>query len=215
MKGQDWDRIIRLRGELYTVTDYTKPLFGEKIISYMGNRVRHWDPKRSKLAAAILNGMDIMPIRQDSSVVYLGASTGTTVSYISDICSKGRIYAIEVSFESFYKLLSLAEKRNNIIPVLEDANMPERYSFFVENPDLIYQDIAQRNQVQIFNTNADAFPEVRKAILVIKTRSISSRQDENAILATALSGLKNFKPVKSYKLTPYDQANYLVYMERK
>jgi len=214
LKGQESERILRLRGELYTRTDYIKPVFGEKIISYMGGRARHWDPKRSKLAAAILKGMDIMPIRQDSSVLYLGASTGTTVSYISDICIDGRIYAVEVSFESFYKLLSLAEKRKNIIPILEDANVPERYSFFVEKPDLIYQDIAQRNQVQIFNTNAATFPEVRKAILIIKTRSISSHQNERDILATALSGINGFTPVRSYNLSPYDQANYLVYLER-
>ena len=81
-------------------------------------------------------------------------------------------------------------------------------------PDLIYQDIAQRNQVQIFNANADKFPEVKKAILIIKTRSISSRLNEKDILSSALSGLKDFSVVRRYNLSPYDQANYLVYLER-
>ena len=114
MNGKDWERIIRISGDLYTLTEYGKPVFGEKIISYMGKRARHWDPKRSKLAAAIMKGMDIMPLKPDSKVLYLGASTGTTVSYLSDICINGRIFAVEVSFESFYKLLSLSEKRKNI-----------------------------------------------------------------------------------------------------
>ena len=214
MNGKGWERIIRVGGDLYTLTEYGKPVFGEKIISYMGNRARLWDPKRSKLAAAIMKGMDIMPIRANSNILYLGASTGTTVSYISDICINGRIFAVEVSFESFYKLLSLAEKRKNIIPILEDANIPERYSFYVEKPDLIYQDIAQRNQVQIFNSNADKFQEVKKAILIIKTRSISSRLNQKDILSDALSGLKDFSVVRQYNLSPYDQANYLVYLER-
>ncbi|MGC8515012.1 MAG: fibrillarin-like rRNA/tRNA 2'-O-methyltransferase [Thermoplasmata archaeon] len=214
MNGKDWERIIRIGGDLYTLTEHVKPVFGEKIISYMGKRARHWDPKRSKLAAAIMKGMDIMPLKPDSKVLYLGASTGTTVSYLSDICINGRIFAVEVSFESFYKLLSLSEKRKNILPILEDANIPERYSFFVEKPDLIYQDIAQRNQVQIFNVNADKFPEVKKAILIIKTRSISSRLNEKDILSGALSGLKEFSVVRRYNLSPYDQANYLVYLER-
>ncbi|MCL4451369.1 MAG: fibrillarin-like rRNA/tRNA 2'-O-methyltransferase [Candidatus Thermoplasmatota archaeon] len=214
MNGKDSDRIIRIGSDIYTLTEYSKPVFGEKIISYMGKRARHWDPKRSKLAAAILKGMDIIPLKPTSTVLYLGASTGTTVSYLSDICSGGKIFAVEVSFESFYKLLSLAEKRKNIIPILEDANMPERYSFFVDKPDLIYQDIAQRNQVQIFNVNAEKFPEVKRAILVIKTRSISSRLNEKDILSAALSGLKDFSVVRRYNLSPYDQANYLLYLER-
>jgi fibrillarin-like pre-rRNA processing protein len=211
---KDGERIILFGGDLYTLTEYSKPVFGEKIITYMGKKARQWDPKRSKLAAAIMKGMDIMPLRADSTVLYLGASTGTTVSYLSDICINGRIFAVEVSFESFYKLLSLAEKRKNIIPILEDANIPERYSFFVEKPDLIYQDIAQRNQVQLFNANADIFPAVKKAILIIKTRSISSRLNEKDILKDALSGLKDFRVVRQYNLSPYDQANYLVYLER-
>jgi fibrillarin-like pre-rRNA processing protein len=214
LNGKDSDRIVRIGSDIYTLTDYSKPIFGEKIISYMGKRARHWDPKRSKLAAAILKGMDIIPLKPSSTVLYLGASTGTTVSYISDICSEGRIFAVEVSFESFYKLLSLAEKRKNIIPILEDANMPERYSFFVDKPDLIYQDIAQRNQVQIFNANAEKFPDAKRAILIIKTRSISSRINEKDILSAALSGLKDFRVVRRYNLSPYDQANYLLYLER-
>ena len=47
---------------------------------------RLWNPRRSKLAAALLNGLEGFMLKNDSKILYLGASTGTTVSHISDIC---------------------------------------------------------------------------------------------------------------------------------
>ena len=44
-----------------------------------------WNPFRSKLAAAILGGMDKIHIKPGSKVLYLGAASGTTVSHVADI----------------------------------------------------------------------------------------------------------------------------------
>src|SRR5215212_3127170 len=60
-------------------------VYGEKLVKYEGEEYRIWDPFRSKLAAALKKGMKNMPIKIGSKVLYLGASTGTTVSHISDI----------------------------------------------------------------------------------------------------------------------------------
>jgi len=46
---------------------------------------RAWNPFRSKLAAAILGGIDQIHIRPGAKVLYLGAASGTTVSHVSDI----------------------------------------------------------------------------------------------------------------------------------
>lgn len=46
---------------------------------------RVWNPFRSKLAAAILGGVDNIHIAPGSKVLYLGAASGTTVSHVSDI----------------------------------------------------------------------------------------------------------------------------------
>ena len=46
---------------------------------------RVWNPFRSKLAAAILGGVDKIHMRPGSKVLYLGAASGTTVSHVSDI----------------------------------------------------------------------------------------------------------------------------------
>lgn len=46
---------------------------------------RVWNPFRSKLAAAILGGVDQIYMPPGCKVLYLGAASGTTVSHVSDI----------------------------------------------------------------------------------------------------------------------------------
>ncbi len=208
------NRILFEKNKIYSLSGFNKSIYGERIKMYNGIYLREWNPRRSKLGAALLKGFDEIPFSEHENVLYLGASTGTTVSHVSDICFKGSIYAVELSYDSFIKLYSLASYRNNIYPLLEDANIPEKYSFFIEKPDIIYQDIAQRNQVQIFNENADYFKCARKAILILKAKAISSNKNEKSILNTALKGIKGFNIKNIIDLKPYDIGNYFIYMER-
>ena len=65
-------------------------VYGEKKISVDaegGEKVEYrvWNPFRSKLAAAILGGIDKIHMKPGSKVLYLGAASGTTVSHVSDI----------------------------------------------------------------------------------------------------------------------------------
>lgn len=46
---------------------------------------RVWNPFRSKLAAAMMGGLDNVPIKPGSKLLYLGAASGTTVSHCSDM----------------------------------------------------------------------------------------------------------------------------------
>lgn len=46
---------------------------------------RVWNPFRSKLAAAILGGVENIHIKPGAKVLYLGAASGTTVSHVADI----------------------------------------------------------------------------------------------------------------------------------
>jgi fibrillarin-like pre-rRNA processing protein len=68
-------------------------VYGEELIQE-DEEYRIWNPRRSKLAAALLNGLENLEIDDASKVLYLGASTGTTVSHISDIVTNGRVYAV-------------------------------------------------------------------------------------------------------------------------
>jgi Fibrillarin len=62
---------------------------------------RVWNPFRSKLAAAILAGVDNIHIRPGCKVLYLGAASGTSVSHVSDVVGpNGAVYAVEFSHRS-------------------------------------------------------------------------------------------------------------------
>uniref|UniRef100_A0A8C0U4G9 rRNA 2'-O-methyltransferase fibrillarin n=1 Tax=Cyanistes caeruleus TaxID=156563 RepID=A0A8C0U4G9_CYACU len=69
-------------------------VYGEKRISVEEGEAsveyRAWNPFRSKLAAAILGGIDRIHIRPGARVLYLGAASGTTVSHVSDIVGQVR-----------------------------------------------------------------------------------------------------------------------------
>ena len=73
-----------------------KQVYKEKLILKKGIEYRLWEPFRSKLAAAIINGLDVFPFQNKSKVLYLGVSTGTTISHISDIVGpSGIIFGVE------------------------------------------------------------------------------------------------------------------------
>ena len=67
-------------------------VYGEKRISIddtekAGSKIEYriWNPFRSKLAAAVLGGVDKIHMAPGSKVLYLGAASGTSVSHVSDI----------------------------------------------------------------------------------------------------------------------------------
>lgn len=60
---------------------------------------RVWNPFRSKLAAAILGGVDKIHIKPGAKVLYLGAASGTTVSHVADIVGPVSMYSVYVSHQ--------------------------------------------------------------------------------------------------------------------
>ena len=80
-------------------------VYGEKRISVEEPdkakvEYRVWNPFRSKLAAAILGGVDKVHIAPGKKVLYLGAASGTSVSHVSDICGPVRsaLFLIGLSY---------------------------------------------------------------------------------------------------------------------
>ncbi len=143
----------------------------EKIHAVNGVEYRSWNPYRSKMAAVILKKCSLMPIRKDVRILYLGAANGTTASYFSDIVVEGMLYAVEISFQAMKDLLRVCKDRKNMVPIMADARKPESYGAIVESIDVIYQDIAQRDQVSIFLKNMHRF-DTKEGILMVKARSI-------------------------------------------
>jgi fibrillarin-like pre-rRNA processing protein len=136
-----------------------------------GVEYRRWDANRSKLAAYLRCGGRVWPFRDAASVLYLGAGSGTTVSHLSDVCSHGTIAAVEISRRSFRDLLKLAEGRRNLLPILDDAAKPEGYGSRVGPVSVLYQDVAQRDQEEIFQKNSGWLRPGGVGYLMIKARS--------------------------------------------
>jgi hypothetical protein len=89
---------------------------------------RVWNPFRSKIAAAVLGGVDNIWVKPGAKVLYLGAASGTSVSHVSDIIGPtGVVYAVEFSHRSGRDLINMAKKRTNVVPIVEDARMPLKY----------------------------------------------------------------------------------------
>ena len=88
-------------------------VYGENLVTIDGAEYRAWNPGRSKLAAYILLSGKSGWIEQGDTAIYLGASTGTTVSHLSDIVDKGQIYAVEISKRTFRELIENCAKRKN------------------------------------------------------------------------------------------------------
>jgi fibrillarin-like pre-rRNA processing protein len=176
MKPIGIEGVFKKNGKIYTENlDYCKGIkvYNEKLVTYKDKEFRSWNPYRSKLAAAIMNGLRNINITSSSQILYLGAATGTTVSHISDIAKDGMIYAIDNSPITAKKLLKLCNKRKNIIPILSDAYHPNRYSTIVPKVDIIYQDISQRNQAEIFINNINRYLKINgKGVIMVKARSI-------------------------------------------
>ena len=104
---------------------------------------RVWNPFRSKLAAAIVGGIENIYMGPGSKVLYLGAASGTTVSHVADLVGpEGAVYAVEFSKRSGRDLVNMAKKRTNVIPIIEDARHPQKYRMLVPMVDVIFADVA-------------------------------------------------------------------------
>jgi fibrillarin-like pre-rRNA processing protein len=189
-------------------------VYGEQLVSIDGVEYRVWDPFRSKLAAAILKGLSHLPINADSKILYLGASTGTTVSHISDIVCNGVIYAVEHAPRVARELIErVAKHRGNVIPIVEDARRYESYFGIAGKVDLVYCDIAQQDQTEIALANCKAY--LRHGgylMLIVKSRSIDVTKEPESIVKAEVNKLKSngFSVEQIIYLEPFDKDHALV-----
>jgi len=183
-------------------------VYGERIRKQGGKEYRIWDSYRSKLAAALANGLKEFPFKPDSKILYLGAGNGTTVSHISDICTDGMIFGVEFSPRAMTDFYQLAQTRRNIAPILASATTPDDYADLVpEKVDIIYQDVAQKAQVDILKKNTDKY--LKKggyAFLMVKARSIDvTRQPKKIFNEVANHMFTHFKVVERIPLDPHEK----------
>jgi len=196
-------------------------VYGEKRISVEdpaeeGKKIEYrlWNPFRSKIAAAVLGGVDNIWIKPGAKVLYLGAASGTSVSHVSDIIGPtGVVYAVEFSHRPGRDLINMAKKRTNVVPIVEDARMPLKYRMLVGMVDVIFADVAQPDQSRIVALNASYFLKVGGHFVIsIKASCVDSTAAPEAVFASEVNKLKkdNFKPQEQVTLEPYERDHAVV-----
>ncbi|MDH5657759.1 MAG: fibrillarin-like rRNA/tRNA 2'-O-methyltransferase, partial [Nitrosopumilus sp.] len=213
---------IKSEGQRKIATENLVPgnqVYKEKLIIQKGVEYRLWDPFRSKLAAAIMNDLEYFPFENKTKVLYLGASTGTTVSHISDIIGpSGVIFAVEHASRVARDFLDrVVSFRSNIMPILQDARKPKEYFSVFGKVDVVYVDIAQPDQTKIAIDNCDMF--LKKDgyfFLVIKTRSIDVTKSPQKIVEEEKEKLRSkFDILQSIDLHPYDKDHAMLIAKYK
>lgn len=218
LKKTSFPNTFYYRRKLVTINQVKDhSVYAERLMNNKGVQYREWQIRRSKLGTSIKKGLKNHGIRENSSCLYLGAASGTTVSHFSDILSKGRIYAVEFSAQTFSYLVEESKLRNNIVPILSDAYKTENYSFIVPKVDVVFQDVSQKNQVEIFAKNVKEFMKSDGfAYLSLKCKSIDVTKKNSEIYKEVFSELKkDFDVVESMFLGPYEKDHYLFVVKFK
>jgi fibrillarin-like pre-rRNA processing protein len=161
-----------------------------------------------------MNGLESLPIVRKSRVLYLGVSTGTTASHVSDIVGpNGIVFCVEHASRVARDFLDrVAALRSNVIPILQDARQPKEYFSIYGTVDVVYVDIAQPDQTEIAILNCKTY--LKKdgyLMLVIKTRSIDVVRDPSQVIQSEIKKLgTNFEIVQVINLDPYEKDHGIV-----
>merc|ERR1712150_2868 len=198
--------------------DSDKSIYGEKRIQAdikgESKLFRVWNPYRSKLGSSVLNGMKKIPIEPGSKILYLGAASGTTVSHVSDIVGyEGVVYAVEFANRPGRELCSMSQRRSNIIPIIEDARIPNKYRLLIQMVDGIFSDVAQPDQTEIVMKNAQMFLKKSGLLMIaIKASCIDTLAAPEEVFANELNKLRiaGFKPQEQQSLEPYQRHHAII-----
>jgi len=111
------------------------------IPSEFKNQYRDWSPFDSKLSAALFNGLEIFPFKQDSKIFYSDDSLDTTLNHLFDIIgSVGMIYVQKSS-------IKIKNSKNVVMIDNEKNNTVDRHNG-KEQFDVIYLDITNNQNLE-------------------------------------------------------------------
>jgi fibrillarin-like pre-rRNA processing protein len=191
-----------------------KKVYNEDLVTRGGAEYRTWDPFRSKLAAALLKGLPDGVIAEGTKVLYLGASTGTTASHVSDLVGPlGLVVGVEFAPRVAREFVErVARERKNVVPFVADARDPAKYA--IATVDVVYCDIAQPDQTEIALANcAKLLKKGGTLLLVVKARSIDVLKDPGRVFSEERGKLEKagFRIGGVYELSPFEKDHALIW----
>jgi len=211
--------VFKIKDKIATLNNSPEySVYGEKRVIILGKEYRFWEPYRSKLGAAILNGLKQLPIKEGSYVLYLGAAEGTTASHVSDIVGEdGAVFCVDFAPKVMTKLIEVCTRKENMIPIKADACDPQSFSDTVIDCDVLFQDIAQKDQAGIFLKNARQYLKQGDfGMLVIKSRSVDVVSEPKQVFEQAKKDLgKELEILQVVPLEPYEKDHVLILCKKK
>ena len=192
---------------------------GESLRKFRGVEHRRWDPNRSKLGAGLLrtrnDPSNLLP-KPGSTVLYLGAGHGTTISHLHDhLCGasnahRGRLVAVDLAPRCLRDLTHLAENR---------ARKCDAWGVMVPSRiDWLFQDVAQAGQVEIFLSAVRRFLS-KDGIGLLSLKAASERHQDGSdadIFATAVAQLSaEVELIEHINLTGFEDQHALFIVRRK
>lgn len=142
-------------------------------------------------------------------VLYLGAASGTTVSHVSDIVGpKGTVYAVEFANRPGRELCAMAQRRDNVVPIIEDARMPNKYRMLVHMVDGLFSDVAQPDQTEIVMKNARMFLKKGGLLMIaVKASCVDTLAAPEEVFEAEKSKLEaaDFQLQSQVSLEPYQR----------
>jgi fibrillarin-like rRNA methylase len=210
-----WRRRSGERVELWTeAVGELPPVYGESWIDRDGRSFRRFEPARSKLAAGIAAGWTGPLPRPGERWLYLGAASGTTASHVADLVGpSGSVYALERSVRPFARLLAVSARWPNLLPVLGDARDPTVYADLVPVVDGLYADIAQPDQVEIVQRNAELLLSGDGAALLVALKTASMGRERTTVRHREIAESTLAPGVDletAVRLDPFHRAHYLI-----
>ena len=201
---------------------------GESLRKFRGVEHRRWDPNRSKLGAGLLrtrNDPTLLLPNAGSTVLYLGAGHGTTISHLHDhLCGAknrfgGRLVAVDLAPRCLRDLTYLAEHRPGLVPVLGDARKFDVWGILIPSRvDWLFQDVAQAGQVEIFLSAVRRFLS-KDGIGLLSLKAASERHNDGGdedIFAAAIAQLSSeVELLEHINLTGFEDQHALFVIRRR
>ena len=211
---------VRNEKKLATLSNVsTNQDYKENLVEMNGKQHSIWNPYMSKLAAAIINGMEIFPILKKTKILYLDPTSEKTIKHISDIVGiNGKIFVVRNIMKNSKNFLEqIAKNRSNIFTIIPDKTNPARFTGMTETVDVIYIDIAEHNQTEIAIQNCKNHLRIGGFLmLIVPTKNIDfannpskKNQEERKKLQTSFDIIQEINLMDFFKEYSMVIAKYL------